>query len=235
MTVTDDDTSSVLGTGTATIQDDGDAGSGTAGVSVGSVSEIESLGTISFEVTLDVVPTSNVTVDFSTADGSATDGSDYTAASGTLTFLAGGGQSQMVMISLINDTDVESDETFTLNLTNPSAGLTISTGTGTGTISNDDSPPTLSISGGSAYEYYLGGFPGYGSVTFTVTLSASSSSTVTVDYSTSDGTATAPSDYTAASGTVTFSPGTVSQDIVVTLIDDADAEPGADETFVVTL
>jgi len=68
---------------------------------------------------------------------------------------------------------------------------------------------------------------------FTVTLSDPSSVTASVQYSTANGTATAGSDYVAKSGTLTFSPGTTSQTISVTVINDTTAEP--DETFFVKL
>lgn len=72
-----------------------------------------------------------------------------------------------------------------------------------------------------------------GTVTITVTRGGGSDGTVTVDYATSDGTAVAPGDYTAASGTLTFADGVTSQTIVVPVVDDA--LPEADETFTVTL
>lgn len=74
-----------------------------------------------------------------------------------------------------------------------------------------------------------------GSVTavFTVTLSPDSSQTVTVDFTTSDGTAAAPADYTATSGTLTFNPGVTQQTILVPIVTDSSDE--MDETFSVTL
>jgi hypothetical protein len=58
-----------------------------------------------------------------------------------------------------------------------------------------------------------------GAVVLTVTLSGSTTNTVTVNYATSDGTAVANTDYTAASGTVTFKPGVTSQTVSVGIID----------------
>ena len=58
-----------------------------------------------------------------------------------------------------------------------------------------------------------------------MTLSAPSAKTVTVAYATSDGTATAPGDYTPASGTLTFTPGQTSQTFMVSVMNDALAEP----------
>jgi hypothetical protein len=51
-----------------------------------------------------------------------------------------------------------------------------------------------------------------GTASFTVTLSAVSAQTITVAYNTTDGTATAGADYTSATGTLTFAPGTTSTD-----------------------
>ena len=78
-----------------------------------------------------------VTVDYATSDGTAVAGSDYTAASGTLTFNAGD-TSQTVSVTVLTDSDDESQETLTLTLSNPSQA-TLNDGTGTGTIENGES------------------------------------------------------------------------------------------------
>ena len=72
-----------------------------------------------------------------------------------------------------------------------------------------------------------------GSFTFTVILNPSSLQTVTVDYATSDGTATSGSDYTAVGGSLTFSPGDTTKNVTVTITDDDLDE--SDETFNLTL
>lgn len=68
---------------------------------------------------------------------------------------------------------------------------------------------------------------------FTVSLSKSSTETITVDYATQDGTAVAPSDYTAVSGKLTFAPGEVSKTINVQIRDAIDGNPA--EAFSVVL
>lgn len=81
------------------------------------------------------------TVDYSTADGSATAGSDYTGTTGTLTFEAGGATSQTITVLINGDTEMEPSESFTLlldNLVQTSGETTITDGTATGTIRNDD-------------------------------------------------------------------------------------------------
>ena len=61
---------------------------------------------------------------------------------------------------------------------------------------------------------------GAGTATFTVTASGQSASDITVNYATSDGTAVAPGDYTAASGTLTIASGSTTATFTVTIIDD---------------
>src|SRR5207247_7499850 len=89
--------------------------------------------------------------------------------------------------------------------------------------------PALTIGDVSVVE----GNSGTTNAVFPVTLSTASLQTVTVDYATADGTATAPGDYTAASGTLTFAPGTVAQTVTVPIVVDTLFEPN--ETFVVNL
>jgi len=74
---------------------------------------------------------------------------------------------------------------------------------------------------------------GVGSAVITVTRTGDTSGTSTVDFATSDGTAQQRTDYTLASGTLTFNPGDTSKTFKVPIIDDAYAEPS--ETFTVTL
>src|SRR5207302_400646 len=71
-----------------------------------------------FTVTLSTASTSTVTVAYSTADGTATAGSDYSAAGGTL-FFAPGETSKTVTINVTGDTNVEGNETFFVNLSSP--------------------------------------------------------------------------------------------------------------------
>ena len=87
--------------------------------------------------------------------------------------------------------------------------------------------PNVSIAGGSGKE------GDEDDIDFTVTLDEAASGTVTVDYATSDGSADAGDDYTAKSGTLTFSAGTTSKTISVAIGDDIENE--SDETFTVTL
>lgn len=80
-------------------------------------------------------------VDFATANGTATAGSDYVAAAGTVSFTAGGALTQTISVTINGDTVTEGNETFTVvlsNLVNGTGTAAISDASGTGTISNDD-------------------------------------------------------------------------------------------------
>ena len=88
-----------------------------------------------FTATLSHASSRTVTVGYATSDGTAVAGSDYTAASGTLTFNAGD-MSQAVQVTVLTDSEDESQETLTLS--NPSQA-TLDDATGTGTIENGES------------------------------------------------------------------------------------------------
>ena len=150
-------------------------------------------GTAEFVVRLSAVSGVAVTVDFETVDGTALAGSDYTAASGTLTFTAGE-TAQTISVATLDDTVPEAEEGFTVVLSNPE-GASLDDDTGEGTITDDDQPPGLAID--DAPPVVEGG-----TAEFPVRLSAVSGVAVTVDFETVDGTAEAGSDYTAASGTL---------------------------------
>jgi hypothetical protein len=93
---------------------------------------------VTLTVTLSGPTASTVTISYSTANGTATAGSDYTAKSGTLTF-APGTTTQTISITIAGDRTRESNETFVVNLTGPTnATVAPSGGTATVTIVNDD-------------------------------------------------------------------------------------------------
>ena len=89
--------------------------------------------------------------------------------------------------------------------------------------------PSLSVNDVSAIE----GTGGAATITFTVSLSSPASSTVSVGYATSAGTAATPADFTAASGTLTFTPGATTRTVPIALVTDALDEPA--ETLTLTL
>ena len=114
----------------------------TSALSIANTTVDEDIGTVELTVKLTPASTQQVTIDYGTADGTATvAGEDYTAATGTLTFEAG--ETSKVITVPVNDDEVdELDETFTATLTNATGGAAIGVATATVTIrDNDDSPP----------------------------------------------------------------------------------------------
>ncbi|MDQ1592641.1 MAG: hypothetical protein QOG71_3268 [Pyrinomonadaceae bacterium] len=184
-----------------------------------------------FTVTLSPASDQTVTVDYATADGTATAPSDYIAHPTTQLSFAPGDTQKQFTVKVNGDTLFEPDEAFVVNLSNASANATVSDNQGTGTITNDDGMPAISINDVFVAEPDTAGTT---NATFTVTLSQASASPVTVTYQTADGTANAPDDYNAVAPTVlTFDPGQTSKNVSVTINADALAE-GA-ETFTVNL
>ena len=209
-------------TGTGTIRDDDDAPK----LSIGDATVAEG-GEARFQVTLSKQSGQDVMVRVRTSDGTARAGSDYDAVDTTLTFSAGTTQ-ETIEVQTLADDDYEADETFTVRLSSPN-GATIEDGTGDGTITNDDSPPRLSIEDVTVEEGDR--------ARFVVTLSAQSSLEVTVRYETQndtqDDSAIAGSDYTATDGTLTFRPGDERKTIDVSTREDQAKEP--EERFTVEL
>jgi hypothetical protein len=183
-----------------------------------------------FTVNLSAASGSSVSVNWATADGTATtaDG-DYVAGSGTLTIPAGG-TSGTVNVVVSGDTRYEGNETFTVTISSPVNATLGATTSATGTITNDDTAPTISIAAVSQAEGNSGA-TAYG---FTATLSAASGLAASANYTTANGTATvADGDYTAASGTINFPAGTTTQPITVNVAGDVKYE--TDESFAVNL
>ena len=184
-----------------------------------------------FTVTLSGAVGSDVALGWSTADGTATAGEDYTAvASGTVTVTAGT-TSATFAVTTLADLLAEGNEMFTVTLVASGvmlpAGVSLGTATATGTIEDDD-PIEASVAADA------------GTVTegmaaeFTVTLTnATSTAAVVVSY-TVGGTATSGTDYTAPTpATLTIDAGAKTGTISIPTVDDGVLDHG--ETLTVTL
>jgi len=182
---------------------------------------------LEFTVSLSKASGLPITFNYATADGTATAGSDYVAATGTVSF-APGETSKKIQVTINGDTTVEPTETFLVNLSGTTFA-SIADGQATGTITDDDGVPTISIADQSISE----GNSGTKVLEFTVTLSSAATGNVTVNYATADGSAIAGNDYVAKTGTVTFAAGETSKKIQVTINGDTVVE--GDETFLVNL
>jgi hypothetical protein len=181
-----------------------------------------------FNVTLTAASAKPIQVQFQTANGTATASSDYQVYTNSLNF-APGTTAKTITIEITGDTTHEPDETFFVNLSsvvNANAGDV----QGQGTILNDDPVPTISI---AASQSIPEGNAGATDNNISVQLSNPTYQTVTVNYATADMTATAGSDYTATSGSLTFNPGETSKPIKVSVAGDLLDE--INETFTVTL
>lgn len=198
------------------------------------VSNPESTTPFAFTVTLSNSVDVAVTVLFSTADSTATAGSDFTGITNQLvTFAAGSTTGQLVNVTVSNESVVEADEVFDVSIGTLSASgrdVSLGTTTRTGTIQNDDTA-TLTLSGGGSVAE---GQSGTSTRNFTVTLSDAVQGGFTVAYTVDDGSANAGTDYTDNDGTLTFA-GTVGEieTIAVDILGDTDIE--GDETFTVVL
>ena len=180
---------------------------------------------ISVPVELDAPSGRRVTVDYATSDGTALAGSDYDAASGTITFEPGEQRVNIPLYTII-DAVAEPDETLTMTLTSPVNA----------TLDQDADTVTIKAHGTGAAALSIGhtrGSESGGPLAFEVSLVGTATGNVEVDYTTRDGTATAGNDYVQASGTLTFVLGTSSRTITVALVNDEVDEP--EETMTVFL
>ena len=193
--------------------------------------------TATFTVTLSQAAPVAVTVNFATTDvrvGTGLDlnesksGSDFTAASGTVTFNPGE-TTKTIPVTILGDVLDEFDEPFAVLLSNASNALLVDA-RGDGTITDNDALPSVSVASQSLTE----GDRGTTTQSINVTLSAPSGRSVQVSYAiVGTGSATAGVDFVAATGTVTFAPGETAKTIGVQILGDFLVE--SNETFEVRL
>ncbi len=151
---------------------------------------------------------------YTTVDGTATAGADYTPVSGTVSFPASSTRDvvKRIVVQGLQDTLDEDNETFSIVVKNGANTVT----TGNGILDDDDSTPTYTL---TAATNPVG--EGVGNATVTATLSAVSGRPVTIPFHTQDDTAVAPEDYTAvANGSITINPGQPSGTAAIAITDD---------------
>jgi hypothetical protein len=186
--------------------------------------------TATFHVTLSAPSGKAITAHYATADATAVQPGDYTTTSGDLIFTPGQTAKTVDVTVKADDLD-EANETYFVNLSALVNLNSVGNDTqGVGTITDDDSQPGFSLDDVSHNE----GNSGTTSYTLTVTKTGTTSLTTKVDYATVDGSATAPSDYTAiTTTTLTFAPGDATKTVTVLVNGDTTFE--SDETFTVHL
>ncbi len=174
--------------------------------------------------------TTNVT--YTVANGTATAGSDFVAATGTLNF-PNGTTSQNFTVQITDDANNEGSETATLTLSDPTNSA-ILTSPSTATVTITDNESASSASGGAAAGSAVSSNPAgniafaataynvnenAGSLTVTLLRNGGTTGAVNVNYGTSNGTANSGTNYTATSGTMTFNAGESSKSFSVPILD----------------
>ena len=159
----------------------------------------------------------STTVTYSTANGTASPGSDYTTTTGNVTFGVNE-TTKTVVVPIIGDTTLEPNETFFVNLTNPTNSAVLVDSQGLGTIINDDTAPslptvTLTLAPTSVVE---NGTP---NLVYTFTRTGSLTNPLTVNY-TIAGTATQGTDYNNIPTSVTFAANSSTATVIVDPTDD---------------
>ena len=175
----------------------------------------------------------DVTLIYTTADGSAVAGEDYTSKLDMLT-LSAGDTSATIVVDITDDSTEEPDEMFTVELSPGSSGVTLDSSVATVTINENDQPPV--VIGFRSEEYEVE--EGAGSVILTVeVISGVLTEEVTLSYTTADGIATSPGDYTGTGANGVSIPAlsamTRSVTFRVEIVDDMDPESA--ESFFVDL
>ncbi len=201
----------------------------TSTLSVEAAAALESDSMLVFRVTLNRASGSEVTVDYATSSGSgsadARAGSDYTAASGTLTFPVGMTAAQQIVVNLMDDTeDEEEEETFRLTLSNAQhaslagGGSTLEVA---GTIRDDDDPE-VEVSFGSANYGVTEG----GTVTVVVRLNRDPERDLSIDLERTHHGGAADADYSGVPPSVAFGSGVTTQDFLFAATDDSADDDG---------
>jgi Ca2+-binding RTX toxin-like protein len=185
-------------------------------------------------VYLNTAATSDVSVSYTTSDGTAKNGSDYISESDTLVIPKGSKEGH-IKISIQGDTTPETTENFRVELSNAMGAILLNSAdtlSSTVTITTDDDKnlPVLAVKAKPGDEGSEDEFTDY---PITFTLSSSPATDVTVHYETKDGTARDGSDYQGKSGDIIFLAGETQSTLNITVLGDIDIED--DEEFVLQL
>jgi alpha-tubulin suppressor-like RCC1 family protein len=184
--------------------------------SVSDTSVNENAGTVSIDVALDTASSLSTTVTYSTLDGTATSPADYTGVITGSVVIPAGSQHGTIHIAIANDTMDEDDETFDVVLNSAvNASVSMTQDIAHVTVLDDDAPPTITVGDP------LSATEGDGTLAIPVTLSAKSGKVISFTYTTADGTAMAPGDYTATSGAASIPAGSTSTTLTIPIVDDS--------------
>ncbi len=237
--ITDDNVMDADETFTVSLNNPGDCSIGAANSATVTITENDTPGKLTFvdnisvnegdgTATLSVSridgTVGEVSVTFTTVNGSAVAGSDFTAAGDTLTWADGDAADKEVVIDITDDEISENQETFTVSLSAPTNGAVLGTKTSAiVAIAANDQRGEIAIADGN-YTVTEGN-----SIDILVARSGGSDGEVSVYFETIDNSAEAASDYTATSGTLTWTNGDAADKVVtIDITDDSEAESNED-------
>jgi hypothetical protein len=210
----------------------GDAQAGSVQLSASSYTVAQSAGSVTITASRTGGSSGAINVSYTTANGTAVGGSDFSAASGNLSWADGDTAAKSFSVPISSATPFSGSKTFTVSLSNATAGVTL----------GSPSSATVSITGAalagagnvelSSSSYAVNQTSG--TLTVTVNRTAGSSGAISVAYSTASGTAVAGSDFTSASGTLSWADGDATSKTFSVSISNATAFAGT-KTFTVAL
>ncbi len=199
------------------------AASTTIGLSATAYGVAENGGNMTVTVVRSGITTTSVGVNYTTTNGSAFSGSDYTATSGTFTF-ASGETTKTFSVPVANNTSIEGNRSFSINLSVPTGGATLAVSSALVTINDDEG---IALGSGSlkfsATTYAA--IMSQGSVTITVN-HVLGVKPVSVNYATSGGSGTSGIDYTSVSGTLSFAANETSKTFTIPLLTNTNSSGG---------
>lgn len=187
----------------------------------------ESVPSVSINVVLSEPTTVDVTVPFSVTGGTAVSPADYSIAVSPV-IIAAGQTSAPIVVTLVNDTLDENNETISIDLGAPTNAVLVTPSSHTLTIADNDAAPTIKFQTNSASVSESAGT--YNAV---ITLSTATSFEVQAQL-TIGGTATVGSDFTISSLAVTIPPGQLNTSVTYTIIDDGLVEPSETASLTMT-
>jgi len=169
-----------------------------------------------------------VAVDYSTSDGSATAGADYTASSGALVWQEGDTDPKKIEVPILDDKISEDAESFFVHLSNPVEARFVGEPKAKVAIADNEVPGQI---GFAAVSYAVGEKDG--SLTVTVVRTGGKDGIVSVNYSTQDGSAKAGLDFQAAAGALTWPDGDLEPKSFQVTVNDDQVIEGDKEFFLI--
>ena len=174
----------------------------------------ERTGTANLLLTRSANTSGTAIVSFSTADGTATAGLDYTASSGTVTFASGETQ-KVIPVTILDNSQIDGTRTFSLSISSADAATAVGvTSTATVSIESDDWLASFDVASSSIIE-------SSGSALVTISRIGNTSAVGSLYFETSGGSATAGLDYSTKAGVISFLAGEGSATISIPILDDA--------------